>query len=86
MSSKNIPRDKNYPKLSKATSGYLEIENFKKSDLSTGYFCNDCLYFIENDDCAIVRQQGPDVNGEQSGVIAPHGICTLWAPNETKAN
>ena len=51
-----------------------------------GYFCNDCIYFIEHDDCAIVRQQGPDVNGKESGTIAPHGICTLWAPDENKAH
>jgi len=86
MSSKNIPKDKSYPKLSKATSGYLEIENFKKSDLNAGYFCNDCLYFVEKDDCAIVRQEGPDVNGKESGIIAPHGICTLWAPNDSRAH
>lgn len=85
VSSENIPKDKNYPKLSKATAGYLEIENFEKSDLNTGYFCNDCLYFIDGDDCAIVRQQGPDVNGKESGTIAPHGICTLWTPEENKA-
>lgn len=86
MTSKNIPKDKNHPKLSKATSGYLEIPNFEKSDLNMGYFCNDCIYFIEHDDCAIVRQQGPDVNGKESGTIAPHGICTLWAPDENKAH
>ena len=51
-----------------------------------GYFCNDCIYFIEHDDCAIVRQQGPDVNGKESGTIAPHGICTLWTPDENKAH
>jgi hypothetical protein len=86
VSSNNIPKDKNYPKLSKATSGYLEIENFEKSALNTGYFCYNCLYFIEGDDCAIVRQQGPDVNGKESGTIAPHGICTLWTPDENKAH
>jgi hypothetical protein len=85
MSSKYIPKDKNYPKLSKATSGYLEIENFEKSDLKTGYYCYDCLYFID-DDCAIFRPDGPDVNGKESGRIAPQGICTLWAPDENKAH
>jgi hypothetical protein len=34
-----IPTDKQYPKLSKASSGYLEIEQFKNADLHTGYFC-----------------------------------------------
>ncbi|HEU4467872.1 MAG TPA: hypothetical protein VFR61_02400 [Nitrososphaeraceae archaeon] len=64
----------------------MEIENLAKSDLNSGYFCYDCLYFIEDNDCAIVRQQGPDVNGKESGTIAPHGICTLWTPDEKKAH
>ena len=34
-STNNIPTDKQYPKLSKASSGYLEIEQFKNSDLHT---------------------------------------------------
>lgn len=84
--SKNIPKDKNYPKLTKATSGYLENLFFEKSDLNAGYFCNDCIYFIEGNDCAIVRRDGPDVNDKESGIIAPYGICTLWYPDEDKAN
>jgi hypothetical protein len=32
--SNNIPTDKQYPKLSKASSGYLEIEHFKNADLN----------------------------------------------------
>ncbi|HZC49906.1 MAG TPA: hypothetical protein VE244_12695 [Nitrososphaeraceae archaeon] len=43
----NIPTDKEYPKISKATSGYLEIEHFKNVDLHTGYFCYNCAYFIK---------------------------------------
>lgn len=84
--SKSIPKDKTYPKLSKATSGYVENPFFEKSDLNKGYFCNDCLYFIEDDDCAIVTKLGPDVDGKESGIIAPHGLCTLWAPDEEKTN
>ena len=33
----NIATDKQYPKLSKASSGYLEIEHFKNADLHTGF-------------------------------------------------
>lgn len=84
--SKSIPKDKTYPKLSKATSGYVENPYFKQADLNKGYFCNDCLYFIEDNDCAIVTKSGPDVKGEESGTIAPYGICTLWAPDEHKTN
>jgi hypothetical protein len=86
MSGRLIPKDKDYPKLSKATSGYVENPYFEKSDLNGRYFCYDCLYFINGNDCAIVRKDGPDVNGEESGIIAPHGLCTLWMPDETIAN
>ena len=84
--SKSIPKNKTYPKLSKATSGYVENPYFEKADLNKGYFCYDCLYFIEHDDCAIVTKGRPDVNGEESGIIAPHGLCTLWAPDEVKTD
>ena len=40
--SNNIPSDEKYPKLSKAASGYLGLEQFKNADLHTGYFCYDC--------------------------------------------
>jgi hypothetical protein len=78
----SIPQDKEYPKLSKATSGYVEIKQFENADLNAGYFCNDCIYFIKDNQCAIVKNDGPDVNGDISGKIAPHGLCTLWLPIE----
>jgi hypothetical protein len=82
----SIPKDKEYPKLSKATSGYAEIPLFKNANLNAGYFCNDCVYFIkEGNQCAIVKSDGFDVDGKQSGVIAPHGVCTLWFPIEGQA-
>jgi hypothetical protein len=77
-----ISTDKQYPKLSKATSGYLEIEHFKSADLHSGYFCYNCTYFIKPNHCAIVDDSGPDVYNKESGVIAPYGLCTLWDPNE----
>jgi hypothetical protein len=77
-----IPTDKQYPKLSKATSGYLEIDYFKSADLHTGYFCYNCTYFIKGNHCAIVEDSGPDVREQESGIIAPFGVCTLWHPNE----
>jgi hypothetical protein len=82
MAQQTIPAERQYPKLSKATSGYLEIDMFKNSDLKTGYFCYDCKYFVKENQCAIVEDSGPDVNGKESGTIAPHGVCTLWSPNE----
>jgi hypothetical protein len=85
MASQIISTDKQYPKLSKAVSGYLEIDQFKNADLHTGYFCYSCIYFIKDSHCAIVEDTGPDVNGQESGIIAPHGLCTLWDPNEEEA-
>lgn len=77
-----IPQATQYPKLGKAQSGYLEIGFFKNADLHTGYFCYDCIYYVKDNQCAIVRSSGPDVRGEESGIIAPHGVCTLWEANE----
>ena len=85
MASEVIATDRQYPKLSKATSGYLEIDQFKNSDLHTGYFCYSCIYFARGNQCAIVEDTGPDVNNKESGVISPHGLCTLWDPNEKEA-
>jgi hypothetical protein len=81
----NIATEKQYPKLSKASSGYLEIEHFKNADLHTGYFCYNCTYFIKDNHCAIVEGTGPDVNGKESAIIESYGVCTLWAPNEEEA-
>jgi len=55
---------------------------FKNADLHTGYFWYDCSYYIKDNHCAIVEDSGPDVDGMKSGIIAPHGLCTLWDPNE----
>jgi hypothetical protein len=82
MASELISKDKEYPKLSKATSGYLEIDYFKDSDLHTGYFCYNCTYYIKDNHCAIVNDTGADINGKESSTIAPYGLCTLWDPNE----
>jgi hypothetical protein len=32
----------------------------------------------------VLKKDGPDVNGKESGIIAPDGICTLWMPDESK--
>ena len=80
----NIVTDKQYPKISKCTSGYVEIEAFKDAKLDTGYFCHSCTYFIKGNHCTIVRDSGPDVNGKKSGIIAPYGACDLWSKRSTK--
>jgi hypothetical protein len=74
-----------YPKLSKAKSGYLEINFFKNADLSAGYFCYNCAYFIKPNYCAIVEDAGPDVDGQQFGIIEPRDVCALWEENTVEA-
>jgi hypothetical protein len=69
-------------KLNKKTVRYTEVEQFKDSDLHMGYFCYNCLYFIEPNSCAIVSSEGQDFDGRSSGIIAPHGICSIWEPTD----
>lgn len=69
-------------KLTKVAARYIELEQFKDSDHHKGYFCYNCLYFVKPDHCAIVTDEGMDILGRSSGVIAPHGLCSLWMPNQ----
>jgi hypothetical protein len=78
----NIDTNKQYPKLLKCASGYGAEESFSKADLSAGYFCNNCTYFIKDNHCAIVEDSGPDINGKESGIIAPYGSCDRWVLNK----
>jgi hypothetical protein len=50
--------------------------------MHTGYFCYNCTYFMKPHHCYIVTDEGLDIKGSSSGMIAPHGICSLWMPNE----
>ena len=79
--STKIETIQNYPRQ------HLAIWKSPTSKTQGGYFCNDCVYYIkEGNECAIVKNDGPDVNGEESGTIAPHGECTLWVPIEEQDN
>jgi hypothetical protein len=68
-------------KLTKVGARYVEREEFKDSDHHKGYFCYNCAYFVKPHHCAIVTDEGMDILGHSSGVIAPHGICSIWVPN-----
>ena len=72
-------------RIPKKRAGYIEVDEFKDSNLTKGYFCKACVYFVnvQGGKCAIVKSQGEDCNGRFSRVIAPHGYCSLWAPNKT---
>jgi len=63
-------------------SEYTEMEQSSNSDHHTAYFCYNCTYFMKPNHCAIVTDEGQDVNGQTSGIIARHGICAIWEPSE----
>jgi hypothetical protein len=69
-------------KLTEVSSSYKELPSFKAFDTHRGYFCYNCIYFMKPNHCAIVTDEGQDVDGNVSNVIAPYGICSLWTPNE----
>lgn len=82
-STQNIPQEATQQKkLPKIAARYMEVEQFKDSDHHKGYFCYNCEYFVKPHHCAIVTDEGMDTMGRSSGVIAPHGLCSLWMPNE----
>ena len=84
-STQNIPQEATQQKkLPKIAARYIEVEEFKDSDHHQGYFCYNCVYFVKPHHCAIVTDEGMDTLGRSSGVIAPHGLCSLWMPNKNE--
>src|SRR5919106_2504677 len=82
-SSQKIPHEATQQKkLTKIAARYVEVEQFKDSDHHKGYFCYNCTYFVKPHHCAIVTDEGMDILGHSSGIIAPHGLCSVWIPNE----
>lgn len=82
-STQNIPQEATQQKkLPKIAARYMEVEQFKDTDHHKGYFCYNCTFFVKPHHCAIVTDEGLDTMGRSSGVIAPHGLCSLWMPNE----
>jgi hypothetical protein len=82
-SSQKIPQQAiEHKKLSKVTSGYVEIDEFKDADTHKGYFCYNCDYFLKPDHCMIVTDEGQDLDGNISGKILSYAVCSLWTPNE----
>jgi hypothetical protein len=75
-----------FRKLTKAKASYIEYEKFTDSNLHEGYFCYNCIYWIPlgGGKCMLVENDGPDVRGNDSNVIAPHGCCSGYEPNYTK--
>ena len=75
-----------FQKQSKLKSAYVEREEFKDSNFHSGYFCYNCIYWIDSlgGKCMIVDDEGPDVFGKISNIIAPHGCCNGYESNFDK--
>ena len=75
-----------FKKQSKLKAAYIERKEFEDSDLHTGYFCYNCIYWIDSmvGKCMLVDDKGPDAFGNESGVIAPYGCCNGYEPNYDK--
>jgi hypothetical protein len=85
LSTQKIPQEATQINiLTKVPSGYIEISNFKNSDLHSGYFCYNCIFFMKPNHCAIVIDEGQDLDGNVAEVIAPHGCCNGSEPNYDK--
>ena len=71
-----------FQKLSKLNAGYIERPEFKDSNLKKGFFCFNCIYWIDmtGGKCMIIDDKGPDVFGNTSDVIAAHGCCNGYEP------
>lgn len=75
-----------FKKFNKLKASYIEFDKFSDSNLHEGYFCYNCIYWINTSGgkCMLVENDGPDVMGKVSDVIAPHGCCAGYEPNYNK--
>ena len=75
-----------FKKFSKLKASYVEYDKFADSNLYEGYFCYNCIYWIgaSGGKCMRVEDEGPDVQGKVSDVIAPHGCCSGYEANIDK--
>jgi hypothetical protein len=75
-----------FKKFSKLKASYVEYDKFSDSNLHEGYFCYNCIYWINmsGGKCMLVEDEGPDVLGKVSDVIAPHGCCAGYEANLDK--
>ena len=72
-----------FQKQSKLKAGYIERNEFKNSNFQKGFFCYNCIYWMDmsGGKCMIVDEKGIDVLGNTSDVIAAHGCCNGYEPN-----
>jgi len=55
-----------FQKFSKLKASYIEYDKFADSNLHEGYFCYNCIYWINasGGKCMLVEDNGPDVLGK----------------------
>lgn len=70
-------------RIDKKKAGYIEIDEFKTSDLKHNFCCYNCVFFlnVQGGRCLIVHNHGEDSFGKKSDIVAPYGYCRLWEPN-----
>ena len=75
-----------FKKFSKLKASYIEYDKFSDSNLREGYFCYNCIFWIEasGGKCMLVEEKGQDVMGKVSEVIAPHGCCAGYEADFNK--
>jgi hypothetical protein len=80
---KNIAQDATrLQKLAKVNARYLDMEQFRDSDLEVGYFSYNCIYFMKPNHCAIVADDGADAFGKTSNEIAPYHTAFVRYGNQ----
>ena len=77
-----------FQKQSKLKAGYIARDEFKNSNFQKGFFCYNCIYWINmtGGKCMMVNDKGPDLFGKVSDVIAQHGCCSIYNPNFDEIN
>jgi hypothetical protein len=77
-----------FQKQSKLKAGYIERDEFKNSNFQKGFFCYNCIYWINmtGGKCMMVNDKGPDLFGNVSDVISPHGCCSVYTPDFDEIN
>ena len=72
----------NLTKFKKRQVSYIEYDKFAGSN--KGYFCSNCIHWISQGGgkCKLVENEGRDVNGKFSNVIAPYGCCVAYKHQE----
>jgi hypothetical protein len=79
---KNIAQVTGLQKLAKVNARYLDMEQFRDSNLEVGYFSYNCINFMKPNHCAIVADDGVEAFGKTSNEVAPHHTAFVRYGNQ----